>query len=221
MNIQPDHRTRVIIADDHPPTRAGLRSMLEEDASFVIVGEADNGRRALELALEKSPDLMLLDIEMPEMTGVEVARQLKESGSNVRIIALSAFDYREYVYGILDGGASGYMKKQEATSENLHAAIETVLVDGEMWISPTLAIHLVRSQIREQETSETLRRLSKREMEVLVLVAQGHTNLQIAEQLFLAVITVKNHIQHSKQKLGIKTRNELVAWVWERGVVPS
>ncbi len=221
MNERSDRMIRVVIADDHPPTRAGLRSMLERFDAFEIVGEADNGRSALKLALDKDPDLMLLDIEMPGMTGIEVTKLLKEAGSEVRIIALSAFDYREYVYGILESGASGYLKKEEASSDTLRAAIETVLEDDEMWISPTLATHLVRTQIKERETETNLQSLSDREKEVLLLVGRGRANIEIAEQLFISTNTVKNHVDHVRHKLGIKTRNELIAWAWERKVVTS
>lgn len=221
MNEISNDSVRIVLADDHPPTLAGLRSMIQEFKSYEIVGEADNGRDALELVLSMNPDLLLIDIEMPEMTGIEVTKSLKSSGNEVRIIALSAFDYREYVYGILDGGASGYLKKEEASSDTLRAAIETVLEDEGMWISPALASQLVRAQIRERDTQDILQALSVREKDVLDYVGHGRTNKEIAEILFISSNTVKNHVDHIRQKLGMKTRNELIAWAWERKVVSA
>ena len=213
---------RAVLADDHEVTRRGLAAILESLGTVDIIGEASDGLRAVELAEELRPDLLFADVEMPVLTGVDVAKRLSASGNPVRIIALSAYDYREYVYGLLRNGASAYLKKTEANRQNLAAAIETVMGEaGEEWISADLAKRLVRRHIGSDKSDEPLSTLTPREIELLRDVAYGKSNDDIAGALSLSRHTVKNHVDHIRSKLDLSTRAELVAWAWQHKVVQA
>jgi len=214
-----DQQIRVALADDHPVARAGLRSILGAASETELVGEAENGLDALSMARNLKPDVLLLDIQMPKMSGVEVAQKLRAEQPETKIIALSAFDDREYIYGILSSGAAGYLTKDEANDVTLLAAIHFVLGEDGPFISDRLAGQLVRMQVREVAFDELMASLSDREQEVLQLVAKGLNNNAIGEALFIAPHTVKNHISHIRDKLGVRTRAELIAWAWEHRVV--
>ncbi len=222
MNIEFNKKTvKVLIVDDHPLTREGLITKLEELGRYEVIGEAGDGKSALHLALTLKPDIVLLDIELPLMTGVEVTQELRRRAPEIKILALSAFDDREYVYGVLDSGARGYMKKEEASKTVLSEALETILDRDDKWISPSMATQLVRTLVSERETIEVLDALTEREREVLVLVGGGKGNQEIADKLFVSTHTIKNHVDHIRQKIGIKARTELVAWAWQKGVLES
>ncbi|NNF04914.1 MAG: response regulator transcription factor [Rhodothermales bacterium] len=211
-----DGAIRVLLADDHPVVRGGIRGMLEEADDITVVGEAESGTRALELVEELSPDVLLLDMEMPEVPGLEVARRLAEREASVRILALSAYDDDEYIFGLLDTGASGYLTKDEAPYIIVEA-VRGVAHGEEGWISRRIADKMVRRRrlSLERQSAE----LSPRELEVLQHVGRGETNPEIAEQLFISEGTVKNHVSHIYEKLGIRTRAEAVAWAWEHGMM--
>jgi len=210
---------RVVLADDHPITRQGVRSALEAADDLLVLAEAADGEEALRLARTLTPDVLLLDVEMPRMTGVEVAERLRNDASPVRVLILSAYDDEEYVYGLLDCGVSGYLMKEEAEAHLIVEAIRGIARDdGELWISPSLATKLIRRKIRRKPDHSG--NLSAREREVLRLVALGHDNQQIADLLFISKHTVKNHIDKIKnQKIGVRTRTELAAWAWQQGLV--
>lgn len=207
---------RVLLADDHPVVRGGIRNMLEQADDISVVGEAESGAQALELVEELSPDVLLLDMEMPEVPGLEVARKLSEQEASVRIIALSAYDDDEYIFGLLDMGASGYLTKDEAPYIIVEA-VRGVAHGEEGWISRRIADKMVRRRRRSLERQSA--ELSPRELEVLQHVGRGETNPEIAEKLFISEGTVKNHVSHIYEKLGIRTRAEAVAWAWEHGMM--
>ena len=219
--IPPDAggQIRVVIADDHHITRAGIRSALEHVPDIAVIGEASDGAEAYHLAQALKPDVLLLDVEMPRMTGVEVAAQLRKLGSPVRILVLSAYDDEEYVYGLLDTGAAGYLMKEEANPDLIVEALRGVAHDdGDLWISSSLATQLIQRKLKRKPTHTGM--LSERELAVLKLVALGHDNQAIADMLFISKHTVKNHIDKIKnQKIGVRTRTELAAWAWQQGLV--
>ena len=207
---------RVVIADDHPITRAGLRSTLEALPDIAVVGEASDGVEALRLAKELVPDVLLLDVEMPRMTGVEVAEKLKAMDSPVRVLALSAYDDEEYVHGLLDSGAAGYLMKEETQPERIVEALQGIVRDdGELWISQRLATKLIRSRHQPESPAH----LTERQEEVVRLAALGYDNQRIADKLYVAKSTIKNHVDRIKQRTGVRTRAELIAWAWQRGLV--
>lgn len=215
-------KIRVVVADDHHLTRAGVASALALSPGISVVGEASDGVEALELVSKEKPDVLVLDVEMPRMTGVEVARRLRKQNSPVAVLALSAFDDRDYVYGLLDCGASGYLMKEEADAAMLEEAVRSIAADrSEMWMSPNFAGRLVRNHLSERRVSSLIDDLSEREWEVLKFVGFGKTNAEIADVLCISVHTVKNHVERIKTKLHVRSRAELVAWCWQNNFVTS
>jgi len=207
-------RIRVVLADDHPVVRGGIRIMLEAHGDIEVVGEAHNGEEAITLVREIMPDVLLLDMEMPKKSGLEVARDLARAAT--RILALSAHDDEEYIFGLLDAGASGYLTKDEAP-DMIVDAVRGVAAGEDEWISARVAEKMIRR--RRYELEKQSADLSPREAEVLTLVGRGLTNPQIAETLFISEGTVKNHVSRVYEKLGLRTRAEAVAWAWEHGLV--
>ncbi len=214
---------KVLLADDHPPLRAGMRARLEQEADIVVIGEAENGREALRLARELKPHLLVLDMEMPEMNGLEVARALKEEGAAIRVLVLSAYEDPEYINLIIESGAAaGYLSKSESL-ETIVAAVRGVSKGEDGWLSREVAAALMK-QRRGKSNSKadnSLDQLSRRELEVLQLIATGFNNQQIGEDLFIAESTVKKHVSNIYTKLELNTRAEVTAWAWRNGVISS
>ena len=204
---------RVILADDHPVVREGIRSLLDKAPDITVVAEASDGAEALRLAEGLTPDVLLLDMEMPGVTGVEVARRLRAAGSPVRVLALSAYDDEQYIFGLLEAGAAGYLLKDEAR-EGLVAAVRGV-ARGEMgWLSRPVAEKVMR---RVGKGTEEVCPLTGRELDVLRLLAQGWTNARIAEELGVSERTVKFHMENLLGKLGVDSRTEAVVEGIRRG----
>ncbi len=207
---------RVIVADDHPIVRKGIVDELSRHSNVEILGEASNGDEALELSLALKPDVLLLDISMPGAKPVHVVRELNKLEMHPRVLVLSAYDDLEYVLSMLSAGASGYMLKDEEPSTIVQGVLS--VSKGETWLSPDIAASLVQHSIRATSLSKR-DELTARERDVLVLLAKGYPNEQIAETLFIAEGTVKNHVTHIYDKLGVSSRAEAVAWAWEHGLV--
>jgi len=207
---------RIVLADDHPVVRRGIRSMLEKASDLVVVGEAGGGEEALRLVEHLSPDVLLLDMEMPDISGLEVARRLLADGSPVHVLALSAHDDEQYIFGLLDHGAAGYLTKDEAPS-TIVEAVRGVARGEKGWISRRVANKLVRRKRMALEAATSA--LSDREREVLRLMGRGYNNTRIAETLFISEGTVKNHVTHIYEKLNLRTRAEAVAWAWQHGMM--
>jgi DNA-binding NarL/FixJ family response regulator len=207
---------RVVVADDHPIVRSGVINELERDGSFSILGEAENGDQALEMSLALSPDVLILDINMPGTKAVQVVRELISRKESIRILVLSAYGDAEYVFAMLRAGANGFMLKDEAP----HVILEGLraVYNGETWLSSTAAENLVRIS-SATENGDGEQDLSSREVEVLVLLARGYSNERIAGELSITEGTVKNHVSQIYMKLGLHSRAEAVAWAWEHGVV--
>ena len=203
---------RVLLADDHPVVRSGIRAELDGADGIEVVGEASSGGEALRLVEELRPDVLVSDVVMPGMDGVEATRILRESFPDLRILGLSAYDDNEYVFGLLSAGAMGYVLKEEA----LDTIVEAIRAAsrGETWLSKRVQEKVVRRAIGKEEAP-----LTERELEVLRLMAKGWSNRQIAKQLFISEGTVKNHVTNIYAKLGVHSRAEAVAWAWQQGLV--
>jgi DNA-binding NarL/FixJ family response regulator len=195
---------RVVLADDHPVARAGIRKFLEKESDIQVVGEASTGEEALDLVKKLSPDVLLLDMEMPGMKGVDVARELKDRRLPVRVLALSTYDNKQYILGLLGSGASGYLIKEEVP-EMIIEAVRGVARGENGWVSRRIAANLTHwMQIDNNEQAA----LTDREVEVLRQLVLGKTNQEIAVVLGISYKTVEKHIDSIYAKLGVASRVE-------------
>lgn len=213
--------TTVLIADDQDLVRTGLQSILEAQPGIEVVGAAADGREAVALARERRPDVCLFDIRMPGMDGLEATRQLAgaEAEDPMAVVIITTFDLDEYVYGALKAGARGFLLK-DAGPDMLVQAIEAA-ASGDALIAPSVTARLL-SAFADAEPSDTKaprEPLTQREEEVLCTVAQGHSNAEIAEALYISLSTVKSHVSKLMAKLGARNRVELAIWAHETGRV--
>jgi two-component system, NarL family, response regulator DegU len=196
-------KTRVVLADDHDIVRKGIRNLLRKSSDIIVVGEANNGNDAIRLVNQLQPDVLLLDIEMPGMNGVDVVRRLDEAGLNVNILVLSAYDDQEYILEMLGSGASGYLLKEE-TPEYILDAVHGVASGQKGWVSGQVAKKLEKiQQARRQEATLTFR-----EIDIMRLLAAGKTDPEIAERLGMDSKTLGQMIQFLITKMSVKTREE-------------
>jgi len=196
---------RILLADDHQIMRDGLRAILASERSFEIVGEAEDGREAAALSRALVPDVVIMDIGMPELNGVEATRQIKAENPAVKLIALSMYADRGYVLGILEAGASGYVLKTGAYDE-LHRAVEAVS-QGKDYLSPDIAQMVVDAQSRRSSEQGTAARteLGPREREIVQLLAEGKTSPEIAKRLHISTRTVETHRRNIMMKLDLNS----------------
>ncbi len=206
---------RVIVTDDHPVVRSGIRDLLNQAPDITVVAEAAGGEEAYALSLEHRPDVLLLDMEMPEVNGIDVARRLVAEGLPIKVLALSAHDSVHFIHSILESGAYGYLTKEEMP-ETILEAVRGVSRGEKGWLSKR-----ARERMDKYLTvdGDPLSKLSEREQQVLELIGQGCDNLTIAEVLNISDRTVRNHASNIYAKLGFGTRAELVAWAWEYGLL--
>lgn len=204
---------RVLLADDHSVVRKGVREFLEEEADLEVVGEASDGAQAVDLALALQPDVVVMDIKMPQISGVEATRQIRASAPDVRVLALTAYDDDPYIFGLLEAGASGYVLKT-AESRELVRAIRMVAA-GQSALDPAIAPRLIARVTQPAPGGETL---TDRELEVLRLAARGLTNKQIGHDLKISDRTVQNHLANIYTKLGVASRTEAVTEALQRGL---
>jgi DNA-binding NarL/FixJ family response regulator len=207
---------RVLIVDDHAVVRSGLRLLLAAEDDIEPVGEAGNAREAIFQARAVKPDVILLDIVMPDRTGLDVLPQLTHENPDARILVLSMQDEPRYVREAFAAGASGYVLKEAADNEVVAAVRE--VAGGGRYVNPELGARLVAADAEAAKRAEE-DPLSDRESEVLRLLALGHTNQEIAKQLYISVRTAETHRAHIMQKLRLQTRADLVAYALERGVL--
>ena len=221
----------LLLVDDHDIVRTGLRSFLESQSGFAVVAEARNGTEALQRALETQPAIVLMDISMPGMDGLEATRQLKQSCPNTQVLALTVHDDKQYFMQMLAAGASGYLTKLAAPDE-LVAAIRSV-ADGNIYLQPALARWLIEdyqrlsdastiadlpAEIRSPEATG-LDVLSPRERQVLELVARGQSNVEIGRQLGLSPKTIARHRERIMKRLSMHSRTELVKFAIRTGLI--
>jgi DNA-binding NarL/FixJ family response regulator len=213
---------RVVIADDEAIVRSGLRMILEAQADIEVAGEADHGQAALDLARGADPDVVLMDIRMPGLDGLEATRRLLAVAPPVpRVVILTTFDLDEYVYEALRAGASGFLLKS-ARPEELVAAVRGAAA-GDTLLSPEITRRLVEAFVRRppigMHPAPELESLTKRELEVLRHIACGRTNGEIAQLLFVSEETVKTHASRIFMKLGVRDRTQAVILAYEHGIV--
>ncbi|MFG1783415.1 response regulator [Rhodococcus oryzae] len=215
-----DTQLRIAIADDQPLMRAGYRGILEASDGFTVVGEAENGHEAVSLAARERPDVVLMDIRMPGMDGIEATRQITASTST-RVLILTTFDIDQYVYGTVQAGASGFLFKDTRPNELLEAI--RIVAAGEALLAPSATRRLItdyaaRTATNQQHTPRP-HGITAREREVLTLIAQGLTNAQIAQRLYITEGTTKTHVSHLLTKLDARDRVHLVIIAYQARLV--
>jgi two-component system, NarL family, response regulator NreC len=207
---------RVVIADDHAVVRSGLRMLLEAQSDIEVVGEAANGQQAIFAAIEQKPDVLLMDVVMPEKGGIEAIPSVRQSVPESRVLVLSMQDDPRYVREAFAAGASGYVLKEAADAEVVQAVRE--VARGGSYVHPALGARMVAAEAEERARAEA-DPLSEREREVLRLLALGHTNQEIAKMLYISVRTAETHRAHIMQKLRLSTRAELVRYALAQGML--
>jgi DNA-binding NarL/FixJ family response regulator len=213
---------RVVVADDQTLVRVGFRGIIDATAGFTVVGEAANGQEAIEVTRKAQPDVVLMDVRMPVMDGIEATRQITADGSGVHTLILTTFDLDEYVFAALRAGASGFLLKDTVPADLL-AAIRVVAA-GDALLAPSVTRRLIGEFARLPDTapkpvSGALDGLTEREVEVLTLVTRGLSNSEIADQLVISPATAKTHVAHLLAKLGARDRVQLVIMGYQSGLV--
>ncbi len=209
---------KILLADDHKIVRDGLKSLIKKEVGMAVVGEADNGRKTVELARDLEPEIIIMDISMPDLNGVEATRQILADSPDVKIIALSMHSDKRYVKAVLSAGASGYLLKDSAFEE-LVEAIRTVDT-GRFYLSAGIAGVVVKDYVGSQANKDVLTSdiLSAREREVLQLLAEGKSTKEIASDLYVSVKTIETHRQNIMQKLDIHTIAGLTRYAIREGL---
>lgn len=211
----------VLVADDEALVRAGFRAILETEGGFDVIGEATDGLEAVRLVSEHHPDVVLMDIRMPGVDGLEATRRIMRGSAPPRVLMLTTFGLDEYVYEALRAGASGFLLK-DVPRDQLVSALRSIAL-GESLLAPAITRKLIEAYVAGPApgsgTPEALTALSEREVEVLQLVAHGLSNAEIARELYLSEATVKTHVAHVLSKLGLRDRVQAVVAAYESGLV--
>jgi DNA-binding NarL/FixJ family response regulator len=209
---------RVLVADDQSMVRAGFRRLLSSEEGIEVVAEAGNGQEAIEKAARFHPTVVLMDIRMPELDGLEATRRILAADRAARVLILTTFDLDEYVYEALRAGASGFVLKDDPP-EQLIAAVRTVAA-GDALLSPAVTKRVIEQFVRvpRPEPPRELEELTAREREILRLIAGGLSNAEIGEQLYISETTVKTHVTHIFQKLGLRDRVQAVVLAYQTGL---
>ncbi len=212
-------KTRILLADDHTILRDGIRALLEEEPDIEVIGEAEDGCTTVKLACELEPDIVLMDIAMPILNGLEATRQIKQRRPHIKILVLTMHNDEEYIRQILVAGALGYVLKYAAAGELL-GAIRAVN-QGEAVLSPAITRLVIEDYLRwaDVEPEPSSNSLTPREHEVLQLIAEGYTNKQIAEILSISIKTVQAHRANLMQKLDLHNRGELIKYAIQKKII--
>jgi DNA-binding NarL/FixJ family response regulator len=213
---------KVLIVDDQALVRAGFRMILEAESDMEVIGEAVDGLEALTRVKELRPDVVLMDVRMPELDGIEATRRLIEEGTDAKVVMLTTFDMDEYVYEALRAGASGFLLK-DVPPEQLVAGIRAV-ASGDALLAPSVTRRVIEEFVARppeaaRKAAPQLEELTERELEVLKLMARGLSNAEIAKELFVSDTTVKTHVARILMKLRIRDRVQAVVFAYENGVV--
>jgi len=213
---------RILIADDHKIVCEGLKALLEAQPDMEIVAQAENGREAVKFAQKQKPDMVIMDVAMPDLNGLEAVRQILSTHPHIKVIALSMHADRRYVTGMLSAGASGYILKHCAFEELVHAI--RVVLSNQVYLSPTIAGIVVKELAQSkasrprQSTSSSNQALTPREREVLQLIAEGHSAREIAQRLHLSVKTIETHRRQMMEKLEIRSIADLTKFAIREGL---
>ena len=212
-------KIRLLLVDDHEIVRAGIRMLFLAEDDMEIVGEVGSGPEAVEAARELKPDVVIMDVAMPGMTGIEATRHIKEASPDTTVLALTMYEDEQYFFEMLNAGASGYIPKR-AAPDDLVSAIR-VVSQGNVFLHSTLAKFLMKDVLGQMGTNieEVTPELTPREREVLTYIAEGYTNREIAEALVISVKTVDRHRENIMQKLSLHSRVELVKYAIEKGLI--
>jgi DNA-binding NarL/FixJ family response regulator len=212
---------RVLVADDQSMVRAGFRLLLAEEEDIEVVAEASNGVEAVSKTARFAPTVVLMDIRMPELDGLEATRRILAADPNARVLILTTFDLDEYIYEGLRAGAAGFVLKDDPP-EQLIAAIRTVAA-GDALLSPAVTRRVIKrfTRIARPEPREGLDELTAREREILLLIARGLSNAEIGQELYIGDTTVKTHITHIFQKLNLRDRVQAVVLVYQSGLLDA
>ena len=211
---------RILLADDHAVVRSGLHMLLEAQPDFDIVGEAETGAVAVAMVEELRPDAVLMDIQMPDLNGIEATKIIKEISPETAVLALTMHEDDHYFFEMLHAGASGYVLKRAAPDELVNA-IRTVC-RGEVFLYPTMAKRLVTDYLKRADKNDTEKgysNLTPREQEVLTLIAEGYSNAEIANDLFISIKTVDRHRENIMRKLNMHSRIDLVKYAIRTGLI--
>ncbi len=210
-------KIRVLVVDDHAIMRDGIRALLDIYDEVEIIGEASEGKEAIEKTRELLPDVIVMDIAMPGMDGLEATRRITKKNPKVKVLVLTQYDNKEYILSTIKAGAAGYVPKRAVSSE-LISAIRAVY-KGESFLYPSAAAALIEDYLRQAEGEEPYDRLTAREREILKLIAEGHTSREIAEMLFISLKTVLGHRTRIMEKLDLHNRTELIKYAMRKGLV--
>ena len=205
---------RVVLADDHAVVRKGVREFLEDEPDIEVVGEAGDGQQAVELVVALQPDVVVMDVAMPELSGVEATKRIRSLAPTVRVLALTAYDDEPYIFGLLDAGVTGYMLKTAESREIVRAVRATA--SGQAALDPAVASRVVARALHPPAPVEAL---TERELEILRLAARGLTNKQIGADLNISDRTVQNHLANTYAKLEVASRTEAVTAALQRGLI--
>jgi DNA-binding NarL/FixJ family response regulator len=209
----------VVVVDDHDLARAGLRGLLAGERGIEVVGEAANGREALELCRRMRPDLVMMDIRMPDMSGLEATRAIKHASPSTSVILFTMYENADYLVEALQAGAAGYLLKGASRAE-IVTTVRQVL-GGDAVLHPEQVLDLLRKMSEPNVERQVTTPLTNREQDVLRLIVLGHTNREIADMLFLTVSTVKTHVEHVIRKLDVSDRTQAAVRAVELGLAPA